>query len=152
MNGAFDEAVSIMNEMELQFVAYGDKINKEQEVLFNYNKAYSYFGDGQFKKALASLNLVLNDNEQNLRQDIYSFARIFNLILHYELGNYDFLEYSIKSTNRYLNKQERTLELESTLVKYLRKLSKMIPAEDKAQYFVELKAEIEELLKDENEK
>lgn len=152
ITGAFDTAVQLMDEMEERRAEYGDKINKEQEVLYYFNRAYCYFGIGEYKKSLAQLNLVLNDNEQNLRQDIYGFARIFNLILHYELGNYDFLEYSIKSTNRYLSKQERTLTLESTLVKYLRKLSKMIPMEDKQKLFNELKVEIDDLFKDENER
>lgn len=151
LKGDFDKAKNLVDEAADQMQDYGDKINKEQWVLFNYNMAYSYFGAGEYKKALASLNEVLNDNEQNLRQDIYSFARIFNLILHYELGNYDFLEYSIKSTNRYLNKQERTLELESTFIKYLRKLSKIIPQRDKIDYFKELSLEIDNLMKDENE-
>jgi tetratricopeptide (TPR) repeat protein len=152
LKGEFDEAVVMLDKIEKQMNDYGDKVNKEQEVLFNYNKAYSYFGAAEYKKALSSLNNVLNDNEQNLRQDIYSFARVFNLVLHYELGNYDFLEYSIKSTNRYLNKQERTLTLESTLIKSLRKLSKTIHDADREKYFIDLKKEIKKLLEDENER
>jgi tetratricopeptide (TPR) repeat protein len=105
--GEFQKSVDLISEIEKQQENYKGKVSKEMELLLTYNKAYSYFGIGDFKRALLCLNEVLNDNEQNLRQDIYSFARLFNLVIHYELGNYDFLEYVVKSASRYLNKQER---------------------------------------------
>ena len=98
------------------------------------------------------LNEVLNDNEQNLRQDIYSFARLFNLVIHYELGNYDFLEYVIKSTNRYLNKQERNYEIENTCIKQIRKLSKTPVEVNRIEIFDKLNEEISVLLNDQNER
>ena len=103
--GEFQKSVDLIPKIEELQVFFGEKVNKEQEVVLSYKKAYSYFGIGDYKKALFYVNLVLNDNEQNLRQDIYSFLRLFNLVLHFELKNYDFLEYVIKSTNRFLNKQ-----------------------------------------------
>jgi hypothetical protein len=151
IQGDFKKAIDLIPEIEQKSAEYGEMINKEQDVLFNYNKAYSCFAMNEHKKALSYLNIVLNDNEQNLRQDIYGFARVFNLILHYELENYDFLEYIIKSTNRYLNKQERTLELETSLIKHLRKLSKTSDSEAKMATYKEFKTELISLLEDENE-
>ncbi|MFA7272979.1 MAG: hypothetical protein WC044_03875 [Crocinitomicaceae bacterium] len=151
IQGDFEKVVNLIPEIEEKQASYGEMINKEQDVLFNYNKAYSCFAVNQNKKALIYLNNVLNDNEQNLRQDLYGFARVFNLILHYELENYDFMEYIVKSTNRYLNKQERTLELETSLIKYLRKLSKTSTDRDKKELYVEFNKELIQLLKDENE-
>ena len=94
--GEFQKSVELIPEIERLQEEYGEKVSKEQEILLLYNKAYSYFGVGDFKKALSYINTVLNDNEQNLRQDIYSFSRLFNLVLHFELENYDFLDYVIK--------------------------------------------------------
>jgi hypothetical protein len=122
------------------------------ELLLTYNKAYSYFGIGEFKLALQYLNVVLNDNEQNLRQDVYSFARLFNLILHYELENYDLLEYVIKSTNRYLSKQEKDYEIEGTCIKYIRKLAKSSNVADKMELLEDMKTEVGKLLEDHNER
>ena len=102
--GEFVKAIALLPEVDKQFKLYEDKISKEQELYLIYNKAYCYFGVGEYKKSLSFLIEVLNDNEQNLRQDIYSFSRILNLIIHFELENYDYLEYVIKSTNRYLSK------------------------------------------------
>lgn len=152
ISGEFELSHQLLERFALQRENYSEMINKEQEVLFNYNKAYLYFGLGDYKTALNNLNIVLNDNEQNLRQDIYGFARIFNLILHYELQNYDFLEYVIKSTNRYLNKQERTLQIESSLIRYLKKLSKSPSLSNQMVLFESFNEELKTFLQDENEK
>jgi tetratricopeptide (TPR) repeat protein len=145
--GDFAKAVSLLENIDEQRVSFDDKISKEQEVLFLYNKAYCYFGIGEFKKALSYLNEILNDNEQNLRQDIYSFSRILNLIIHYELENYEFLEYVIKSTNRYLSKHERDYQFEDVLLKYLRKLSKGSSPIHAIEIMEELYVEITNLMK-----
>jgi len=150
--GDFTRAKKIAEEIELLAEDLVDKIPKEQSVLFLYNKAYAYFGNGEYKRALMTLNEVLNDNEQRLRQDIYSFARIFNLIIHYELENFDFLEYIVKSTNRYLNKYERDYEIEQCVLKHIRKLAKMITPTQRMEIFEKLKEEVQELMKDPQER
>lgn len=150
--GEFQKSVDLIPEIEKQQEAYKGKISKEMELLLTYNKAYSCFGIGDFKRALTYLNDVLNDNEQNLRQDIYSFARLFNLVIHYELGNYDFLEYVVKSTSRYLNKQERNYEIENACIKQIRKLSKTPVEVNRIEIFEKLNQDISRLLKDHNER
>jgi tetratricopeptide (TPR) repeat protein len=150
--GEFQKSVELIPKIEALEEQFGDKVSKEQEILLTYNKAHSYFGVGDYKKALYYINLVLNDNEQNLRQDIYSFARLFNLVLHFELENYDFLEYIIKSTNRYFSKQERNFEVETVCIKHIRKLSKILSQNERIAVFVAMKEELDMLLQDHNEK
>ena len=124
---------------------------KEVDLLVTSNKAYCYFGTENYKKALQYLNDVLNDNETNLRQDIYSFSRLFNLVIHYELGNYDFLEYVIKSTNRYLSKQSRDYQIENTCIKHIRKLAKTDSELNRLEIFEKMDIEIAKLLEVEDE-
>ncbi|MFK7785582.1 MAG: hypothetical protein AB8B56_10730 [Crocinitomicaceae bacterium] len=150
--GEFQKCVDMIPVIEKEESSYGEKISKEMELVLTYNKAYSYFGIGEYKKALQYLNEVLNDNEQNLRQDIYSFARLFNLVIHYELENYDFLDYVVKSTNRYLSKHERDYQIENTCIKHIRKLAKTHASVNQLEIFEKMNEEITELLKDHNER
>lgn len=150
--GEFQKSVELIPSIEKKHNEYGEKVSKEMEVMLTYNKAYSNFGVGDYKKALAYLNEVLNDNEQNLRQDIYSFARLFNIVIHYELENYDFLEYVVKSTNRYLSKQERDYQIENTCIKYIRRLAKTSSPMNRVEIFEKMNEEIENLLTDHNER
>lgn len=150
--GEFQKSVDLIPVIEKNQEFYQEKISKEMEVLLTYNKAYSYFGVGNYKRALQYLNEVLNDNEQNLRQDIYSFARLFNLVIHYELENFDFLDYIIKSTNRYLSKHERDYEIENVCIKHIRKLAKTPTAVNRLEIFEKMNSEVSALLEDHNER
>ena len=149
--GDFTSALKLIPEIDKAFLPYRDKISKEQELYLLYNKAYSYFGVGEYKKSLSFLIEVLNDNEQNLRQDIYSFSRILNLIIHFELENYDYLEYIIKSTNRYLSKYEKDYKIEDIIIKYIRKLSKAGTSISQLEVFENMNVEIKTLLKEHQE-
>lgn len=150
--GEFTKCVELIPSIENTHEEFGDKVSKEMEVLLTYSKAYSYFGVGQYKKSIQYLNEVLNDNEQNLRQDVYSFARLFNLVIHFELENYDFLEYIIKSTNRYLNKQEREFKIENVCIRHIRKLAKTHSGINQLEIYEKMNEEVNELLKDRNER
>ena len=150
--GEYQKSIEIIPEIERLQNDFGEKVSKEQEILLTYNKAVSYFGVGDYKKALQYINLVLNDNEQNLRQDIYSFARLFNLVVHYELENFDFLEYVIKSTNRYFSKQERNFQVETLCIRSIRKLAKTLTLLDRQTELQQMRIELDELLKDRNER
>lgn len=150
--GNFNKSAQLIPQIDQRMVELGDKISKEQSILFQYNTAYTYFGNSEFKKALATLNEVLNDNEQRLRQDIYSFARIFNLIIHFELENYEFLEYVIKSTNRYLSKHDRDYEIENAVIRHIRKLAKSSSNAQRTEILEKMKSEIGELMKDQQER
>ena len=145
--GNFERTLELVPEIQKSLEEYGDKINKEKLLLFTYNTAYAYFGVGNFKLALRYINEVLNDNEKMLRQDIYSFSRIFNLMIHFELNNHDFLEYDMKSTARYLNKHEKDYEVERLFMKEMRNLARINSESDQIKIFKEFSHKLEELLK-----
>lgn len=128
------------------------KINKEQVIEFYVNISGVYFINGDYKESLYWLNKVLNDNEKLLRRDLYNFARIFNLIIHYELGNNDLLEYVIKSTARHLNKDENDYVPEALVIKNLRKLIKFNNEKSRHDAYKEMKNDFDKLFTNSQEK
>lgn len=149
--GNFQNSLRTAEEIEKGIDKYGEKINKEQLIVFYYNLAYVYFGNQDYNKALKFVNVLLNDNEQKLRQDIYNFTRFFNLVIHFELQNYELIEYLLKSTNRYLKKLEKEYQSEQVILKYFRKLSKHQSEQSRQEVFVEFKTKLDELLKNPKE-
>jgi hypothetical protein len=145
--GNFERALELEPVIEKELLTLEEKINKEKHLLFNYNLAYTFFGTGDYRRALKYINVVLNDNEKQLRQDIYSFSRIFNLIIHFELNNHDFIEYDIKSAARFLNKFEKDYEVESLFVAEMKNLAKMNSVAERRRIFEEFDSQLEELLK-----
>ena len=126
----------------------GPRLHKENALELQWVLACVHFGAGQMNKALHWLNQVLNDNEQVLRQDIFNYARLFNLVVHYELGNYDLLIYIVRSTQRFLGKRQQVLQVERLLIDSIKKLSRPNEPAQKRELFTALHAQLTELLKD----
>jgi tetratricopeptide (TPR) repeat protein len=145
--GDFKKSLEVADEIVEGMAKYGDKINKEQSIVFYYNLAYVYFGNEEYNKALKWVNMLLNDNEQILRQDIYNFARFFNLVIHFELQNFELIDYLLKSTNRYLKKLEKEYRSEQVIMKYFRKLAKPQSNAYRTEIFKEFKTHLESCLK-----
>jgi hypothetical protein len=78
---------------------------------------------GEYKEANLYLNILLNLPQLSVRKDIELYARMLNLLVHYELGNYDLLEYLIKSTYRFLINMKNVFGFEKAVINFLRKLS-----------------------------
>ncbi|MES2799415.1 MAG: hypothetical protein V4638_05315 [Bacteroidota bacterium] len=146
VKGDFQKAVELVPFIESSWDEYEEKIAKDQVALFTFNKAVTFFGFGDFKRALFYTNRILN-NSEGVRKDIDSFSRILNLIIHYELDNLDFLSYNLKSTSRYFSKNSYQQEIENLSLNYLRKLSKADSQIDKLRIFQDMKSELDEVLK-----
>ena len=70
--------------------------------------------------AIDYLNRIINA-KSDLRNDLQCYARLLNLIAHYELGNFDLLEYLIKSVYRYMSKMENLSKVEEEVFSFLRR-------------------------------
>jgi tetratricopeptide (TPR) repeat protein len=155
--GEYDKALGMLKGIRHNLNEYGEKLTKEDEVLFGHAMANVLFGAKQYREALRQLNVVLNDNESNLRQDIYSFSKLFNLVIHYEIGNFDLLDYLVKSTERYYQKRRKDLGLgydfEIAFIRAFKRLVKAVKSADRtAAIFQHMKAELTEVIHDQNER
>lgn len=151
MAGYFKEATETAQEVIKWLHKYQGKINKSEELKVIYAIAYVYFGAGDYSKALFWVNEILNDNS-NFRQDYKIFAKIMNLIIHYELGNIDLMEYNIKSVLRFLNNKDKLHKYEHTLIKFIKRIPLLKNGEDMSFEFHQLKEELDMISKDEFEK
>lgn len=151
MAGYFKEALETADEVIKWLDKYHGKINKSEEIKVIYAISYVYFGAGDYNKALFWINKILNDNS-NFRQDYKIFAKIMNLIIHYELGNIDLLEYNIKSVLRYLNNKDKLYKYEHALIKFIKRIPYLNEDTDISFEFHQLKSEIEKISSDDFEK
>lgn len=149
--GEHTRAVGMSEEVIAGMERLGPRLQKEKELEFFFVLACVHFGDGKMNKALFWLNKVLNDNEQTLRQDIFTYARLFNLLVHYELGNYDLLEYIVRSTQRFFTKHHRAYQVETLLIESVRKLARTTEPSAKRELFKAMQQQLAVLLKDPGE-
>ena len=98
-----------------------DKLTNVSWLLLQYQLSYYYFLTGNYVRSLERINAILNSGDTELRPDIHSEARILNLVIHYELGNRDLLEYLTRSVYRFLSKKARLTAMESIFLTFLRR-------------------------------
>ena len=97
---------------------------------------------GKYNEALKYINLVLNSPYISIRRDIEYNARLLNLIIHYELKNFEYLEYLIVSTYRFLYKRKKIFKLEMYVTNFIRRLTKIKSDKDLKNSFIILRNEL----------
>ncbi len=146
--GEFEKGLTLIKKIEDQLKYFESNTNKEHLIAFYLKFSVLYIGINDLNKSLYWVNKILNDNEKLLRQDLYAYARLINIIIHFELGNYDLIEYLVKSTQRFLNKKKRDFDLEKLILTSIRKLSKSTNREKKKEGYIVFRSKLEELFKE----
>jgi len=112
---------SIIKGIQTGFKKFGSRINENRKISLYNRLSYALFILKNFDESIGYINKILNSNEPNIEPEHHSFARVRNLILHYEMGNYDLLEYTVKNTKRYLAKNQRLYAFEKLILDFIEK-------------------------------
>jgi hypothetical protein len=107
-----------------------------------FNISYFLFTIGEYSQSLRWLNLILNDTDIKSVEDLHASTRILTLILQFELGRSELLEYLARSTYRYLRKLEGLYDFEEILLGFMKKFSKNDLLRDDKAAFQKLKKKL----------
>ena len=148
----FREILGMSGEIESHLRKY-QKMESQDSTIFSLNISAAAFLIGEYQQSNFWLNKILNSNVIDARSDIYSFARIFGLLVHYEIGNYDLLEYISNSAYRFLHKLNRFHKVEKTLYDFMHKeVINLTTKREKTAAFTNLHDKLSKLMDDPNEK
>ena len=120
LEGTFSEALKYVPYIEEKLKEYELFLDRHRVLVFYYKIACLYFGAGKNEKAIQYLNKIINW-KVDLRTDLQCYARLLHLIAHYELGNFDLLEYLTKSVYRFMAKMESLSAVEEEMFQFLRR-------------------------------
>jgi uncharacterized protein YicC (UPF0701 family) len=118
LEGSFSEGLKLVPYMEEKLKEHELLLDRHRILVFYYKIACLYFGAGNYDKTIEFLNQIINW-KVDLRTDLQCYARLLHLIAHYELGNYDILEYLIKSVYRFMAKMQNLSVVEKEIFKFL---------------------------------
>lgn len=151
--GRFREGMVYADKAAAEMELFEGRIFPGNKVSLYHDMFYIYFGCREYERALKWLNRLLNDTTLNVREDIQVTARLLNLILHYELKNYELLPYLIRRTYNFLHKRKRLHKLEKILLQFIGKLMRVNPQvkKDVIRLFTEIKEALEAVTKDPSE-
>ncbi len=112
-----------------------DLINAHKQVINNSAKtappnsnatlnlliAVNYFGLQNYRAALQHINHVFNIPHKYVSDHLYILARVIKLILHFELGDEEFLQYEMRSAERKLKAEKKLYKAEKLTLSFIRK-------------------------------
>ncbi len=124
--GRFEECQPRVAEIAAPFGVHQAELTVNNLLFCYYYFFYAEFGCGNFDKAFRWLEKITLDKQHEIRSDIFFHAPIMSLIVHYELGNIDTLEYLLRSTYRMLNSKQRIYALERIVLDFIRQLTKLV--------------------------
>jgi hypothetical protein len=145
--GLFREGLKYADKVKEELPAYEEKVFASNKVSLYHDMFYIYFGCQKYEASLEWLNRLLNETTLSVREDIQVTARLTNLILHYELKNYDLLPYLLRRTYGFLSRRKRLNKLEKTLLQFVNKLLRVSGSDKREmrELFREIKAAMEKL-------
>lgn len=116
--GEFEEGLRALKEHQQEVQRFSEDLFRKNTFFYQY--FYIYFGNGDYENALAYLNEWLSLSGNIERKDLQSLARILNLVIHYEMGNTLLLESLVRSTQRFLKKEEQMYEYERAVLHFIK--------------------------------
>ncbi|WP_276495662.1 hypothetical protein [Pontibacter litorisediminis] len=141
MEGRFTDGLRIVPEIRRNLNVFQQQLDPHRQLVFYYKIASLYFGSGDYKSTILYLQKIIQYKDVNLREDIQCFARILNLIAHYEAGKDELLEYQIKSVYHFLGKMNDQQPMQVAICEFLRNLPDIKPLDLKSA-FVALKEKL----------
>ena len=126
IDGTFTEGLSLVPYIEDKLKEYWIYLDRHRILVFYYKIACLYFGSGDYSRTIDYLNKIINW-KVDLRTDLQCYSRLLHLIAHYELGNFDLMEYLIKSVYRFMAKMENLSGVEEEVFRFLRRSFNILP-------------------------
>ncbi|WP_020532723.1 hypothetical protein [Flexithrix dorotheae] len=142
MLGEFAQGVARFNKFKTNLEVYINRLDEHSKLIMFYKIACLYFGNADHRMVISWLNKIINTSDIDLREDIHCFARIVNLVSHYELGNTDVIEYYIKSTYRFLLKKDDLHLYQKYILNFLKRLNKEMTEEKLLEQFKNLRDQL----------
>lgn len=103
-----------------QFGILGGALDLDISMMYDVVRLHFFSGD--FDSALNWTDKIFDYEKSNIAINIICYAKVLNLIIHYEKKHDALLEYKLKSVRRYLSKNNRLFDVEDSILKLLYKL------------------------------
>ncbi len=111
-------------EDELKLPKNESEIPPQLKVALISNMASFLVLDRDYQAALKYNNKLLDISGLDFKRDVYLFARLLSLVIHYELKNYDLLEYMVENTYKFFRDKHVMSKADSILLTHFKRLLK----------------------------
>lgn len=139
-------------EAEAGLKRFGKYVDKDLELIIQYNLALLYFMSGNLKMAQQWLNRILNDHKHEYIQDVVAFAQLINVFLQLEktlqpggTHSEDLVQHRLVAVQRYLQKRKRLYRTEKLMLQFLAQWLKTNSTGDRKKLMVYTRKSFDQL-------
>jgi len=132
ISGDYASGIDLIPDIEAELERLSANTDVHRILLFYFKFAYLHFCVGHYAQALGYLNEIIHLKTGHLRDDLLHNARVLHLLCHYELGEYQLLDYLIPSVKRLFEKATDLSPMLVQTVDFLTSLGPMPTAEHRA--------------------
>lgn len=147
-------ALSFVQDIIPELEKYETNMNRYMKLNLYYNISLAYFFNNMLELAQRWIDRLMGESETYTGDQFQIFARIYNLIINYERGNFFLFEYMARSARHYIRRRHHEFEYEKALIKFFKTINKYNikdPVYEK-QAFTQLKKQFKEILKNPRER
>ena len=146
MVGDFGMGAALFTRIKPALEEFIPQLDKHSRLVMYYKIACLYFGNNDFSESIKWLNRIINTESQDLREDVHGFARIINLICHFELGHTEVIPYYLRSTYRYLAKSDHLQKFQKHILAFIKRLEGSMSSKDLIEEFKTLRLQLLKLV------
>lgn len=145
----FEHGRAIMPQIVKDLELYGPQVSLNLQIPINFNLGALCYFLKQYGDAVPYFSFCA---EQKTDENISAVARVALLMMHYELNNYDLIDYMIRNTERHFKNQQRLFAFEKTFLDAMKKIIRTPDKKELAAEFAALKNKLVELSADPKER
>ena len=149
--GEVDKPLALISEIEAGLKVYQKQFHKSRLLDLFLNISILYFKTAKFEQSQVWLEKVLVQSDL-IREDVHCFARIFDLLIHFELENDLLLESLIRNYKRYFKKREKYYQFEQIMLQFFKKSLDVVKLQELQKLYRELHTNLSSLQQDNYEK
>lgn len=137
-SGQFEKAKELIPEIESYFIKHKAVIFSGRYLAISMNVFLVLFGFEKHSEAFDWLYRISEAKLKESRPDIQAFARVMELILHFEMENHYYVENTHSSVMRNLKNKRQWGEFERAVLLHVRKLTRAVDKKKRKEVFQKL--------------
>ena len=123
-------------------------VNPEIRLLHHFFVGYYYFLKEDYSGSLKAITEFFDEAKFGVRKDLVAVAKIFNLLIHLEIGNQDLIEYQLRNTRAFLKRHQIEFLFEKIVLDLIGGSLKSVNAADLKKRFTDAKQRLDALWED----
>lgn len=147
LTGEFKKGVEVLPRTIMRINRYRTKLDDHRILVFYFKIAWMYFGNNQLDMTIQYLNKITNQHIENLRSDLQGYSRLLFLMAHYDLQNYDIIEYVYKRVKRFYDNYQEKNAVQESVLNFFKKVIKL-PVNEHQDHLKVLQTQLQRLKDD----